>query len=206
MLEGPVGSLEALIETPPGDAGGACAVICHPHPLHHGTFRNKVVHTLARTCHGLGVPTVRFNFRGVGRSEGHYGELAGEIEDAAAVAASARSRWPGRALWMMGFSFGAVVAARLACREPCAGLVTVAPAVSRFASDDVAPACAWLIVQGDADELVDCDTVVEWVNSRPPGPELVVLRGVDHFFHGKLTLLRQTVAGFLAPRLGAHAA
>src|ERR1700722_3706332 len=109
-IAGPAGKLEALIETPvsEGSAGGdvsAFGVVCHPHPLYGGTLDNKVVHTLARAFEERGAPTIRFNFRGVGESAGSYDEGRGETEDALAVIAFGRARWPQAALWLGGFSF-----------------------------------------------------------------------------------------------------
>jgi alpha/beta superfamily hydrolase len=198
-LEGPAGHIETLLEEPGASTGRAVAVLCHPHPQFHGTMLNKVVHTLARAVNRLGVPAVRFNFRGVGASDGRYTKGQGEVEDALAVSDWARQRYAGADLWLGGFSFGAMVACRAALTAAPARLVTVAPPATRSADflDGAQPDCPWLIVQGDADEVCSCDAVIEWVNSLAPGPELVVLPGVDHYFHGRLTVLRETVEAFL---------
>ena len=105
-LAGAAGSLQAVIEDPcePGVPPAAYAVVCHPHPLHGGTMDNKVATTVARSCHELGVPTIRFNFRGVGASEGSFDEGVGETNDALTAVAFGRERWPGAALWLAGFS------------------------------------------------------------------------------------------------------
>lgn len=199
-VDGPAGQLEALVEAPPEVRG--VAVICHPHPLYQGTMTNKVVHTLARVFNDQSLVAVRFNFRGVGASDGSYDEGRGETEDALAVRRWAQSQWPEQPVWMAGFSFGAFVALRSAAQCQPAGLVSVAMPIQRF---DVAaqpqPRCPWLIVQGDHDELVDADAVVDWVDSLEPGPELVVLEGVDHFFHGKLRLLRDTLNTLIGAQL-----
>jgi alpha/beta superfamily hydrolase len=194
-IRGPAGQIEALLEEPTDARPDHVAVLCHPHPQFQGTMLNKVVHTLSRAMNSLGVPVLRFNFRGVGASEGEYAEGRGETEDTLAVADRALERYPGADLYLLGFSFGAMVAARAALTAEPAQLVTVAPAVSRLAGllEGRQPACPWLIVQGDADEVVACDDVVNWVNQLEPGPELVVLPDVGHFFHGRLTLLRETV-------------
>lgn len=197
-IQGPAGQLEALLEEPKGELRAYTAVICHPHPQFQGTMLNKVVHTLSRAMNELGVPVVRFNFRGVGASAGEYGAGVGETEDALAVAAWALERYPGTQLCLLGFSFGAMVACRAALSTATAYLVTVAPAVSRLAGilDGRQPECPWLIIQGDADEVVSCDDVVEWFNTLAPGPELTVLPDVSHFFHGRLTVLRETVVEY----------
>ena len=198
-LEGPAGRLEALLDLPrDGDVRGA-AVVCHPHPQHGGTMHNKVAHTLARSFARLGFAAIRFNFRGTEGSEGRWDEGRGEVDDALAAAAHMRVEYPGVPLWISGFSFGAAMAIKAAQRESFAGLVSVAPAVARFHSDPTPqPACPWLIVQGDADELVAADDTIEWVNTLEPGPELVVLPDAEHFFHGRLVDLREIVTAFVS--------
>lgn len=200
LLDGPAGRLEALIEEPREFSRPAVAVLCHPHPQFQGTMLNKVVHTLARFANDLGMPAVRFNFRGVGASDGSYGGGIGEADDAIAVAAWARERYPDTELWLGGFSFGAMAACRAALTVQPSQLISIAPPAPRMADilEGRQPECPWLIVQGDADEVVECSGVVEWVNTLAPGPELIVLPGVDHFFHGKLNLLRETLAGRLS--------
>ncbi|MBA3564444.1 MAG: alpha/beta hydrolase [Gammaproteobacteria bacterium] len=196
-IDGPAGRLEALLDEPKQPAS-AVAVVCHPHPLHQGTMRNKVVHTLARAFNELELPVVRFNYRGVGASEGRYGDVVGETRDALAVVGWARHRWPGVDIWMGGFSFGAVVALRVALATEIAQLVTIAPPVEQLEPGGGGqPDCPWLIVQGDRDEVVDCEAVVAWVNELAPGPRLVVLEGVSHFFHGRLTELKETLVDIL---------
>jgi alpha/beta superfamily hydrolase len=198
FLHGPVGRLQALYELPGDGEPHAAAVVCHPHPLHGGTLHNKVAHTLARTFVRLGFATLRFNFRGVEESEGHYDEARGELDDALAALNWMRERHPGLPQWVAGFSFGAAIAIRVAAAQPVAGLVSVAPAVKRFAAGlDTQPQCPWLIVQGDEDELVNVDETIEWVNGLDPGPELRVITGAEHFFHGRLVLLREIVSEFV---------
>jgi alpha/beta superfamily hydrolase len=194
-IDGPAGPLEAILEEPLEAAAAASfAVICHPHPQHGGTMTNKVVHTLARCFQRLGAATVRFNFRGVGASAGAWDEGRGELADALAVIAWGRARWPGRPLWLGGFSFGAWIAARAAGQAAPARLVTVAPPVTRFDFGDfLVPQCPWLIVQGEADELVDAGQVRAWVRALQGAVQLRVLPGVDHFFHGHLGALSEAV-------------
>jgi uncharacterized protein len=198
MLAGPAGDIEARIETPQGlTRVAAFGVVCHPHPLFGGTLDNKVVYTLARAFHDLGMPTIRFNFRGVGKSGGSFADGLGETLDALAVIAFGREKWPGAALWLAGFSFGGAVAIRAAADAQPARLVAVAPAIARVALQDVAlPACPWLIVQGDADELVNAQDVMAWAGRLPNPPQIALLPGVEHFFHGRLNQLREVVAAF----------
>lgn len=193
-IDGPAGSLEALLENPDNVAGDRIAIICHPHPQHQGTMLNKVVHMLARAMNDMGIPALRFNFRGVGGSQGTYADGIGEVDDVQAVARYARERWPGAAIWLAGFSFGAVVAIRSAPHIHPERLISVAPAVNILGKDltdriDV----PWLIVQGALDEIVPADEVFAWVETLEPRPELAVMEGAGHFFHGNLTALRQTL-------------
>jgi len=205
-IPGPAGAIEARVEDPAPDRPGpvAVGVVCHPHPLHGGTLQNKVVHTLARAMQEAGAATVRFNFRGVGRSGGAYAHGIGEVDDAVAVAAWARARWRCEAVWLAGFSFGAAVAMQAAVEVRPRCLVTVAPPVGRLITGPmVRPACPWLVVQGDRDDLVDCTEVQRWAAGfAPHAPELLVLSGAEHFFHGRLGELRSGVLNFLRERAG----
>ena len=197
-IAGPAGRIEALLEEPKGQLRDVVAVVCHPHPLYHGTMLNKVVHTLARAMNDLGVPAIRFNYRGVGASEGEYGDGLGEADDGLAVVDWARQRYPGARVCLLGFSFGGMVACRAALNTETAYLISVAPAVSRLAGilEGRQPDCPWLVIQGDADEVVSCDEVIEWFNTLAPGPHLEVLPDVSHFFHGRLTVLREAVVSW----------
>jgi alpha/beta superfamily hydrolase len=196
VVAGPAGGLEALLEEPAGHAGARFGVVCHPHPLHGGTLDNKVAHTLARSLHALGVPTVRFNFRGVGASAGSFAEGIGETDDALAVVQFGRRRWPAARPWLLGFSFGAIVAIRAAGEVQPERVVAVAPAIGRIALAAVRPTCPWLIVQGDADDIVEPRRVLEWAAHLQPQPAVAVLNGAGHFFHGRLGELREAVIAF----------
>jgi len=199
VIDGPAGRLEARVEDPsPGTAPRAVGVVCHPHPLHGGTMQNKVVHTLARVFEECGVPTLRFNFRGVGQSAGTYDGGPGELEDALAACRWARLHWNCEALWLAGFSFGAAVALQAAATTRPGLLVTVAPPVGRIIVEPLArPDCSWLVVQGDEDELVDVAAVRSWVAGFDDPPRLQVLAGAEHFFHGRLGDLRKAVGDFI---------
>jgi alpha/beta superfamily hydrolase len=205
-LTGPAGRLQALLEWPANagesetDASVACiAIICHPHPQYQGTMLNKVVHTLVRAHNQLGMPALRFNFRGVGDSDGDYADGDGEGDDLLAVAGYVKQRWPNAVIWLAGFSFGAVVAARKATEIGAHRLTSVAPAVNVLEAKLAArPAMPWLIVHGSADEIVPLEAVRSWVAANQPGPELVVLPGAGHFFHGELVTLRKLLVEKLA--------
>ena len=203
MIPGPAGPLQALIETPLSPDGAALpvsafAVVCHPHPLFGGTMDNKVVHTVARACGALGAAAIRFNFRGVGTSGGSYDEGRGELADLLAVVAFGRQRWPQAALWLGGFSFGGAVAVLAAQRAQPERLVLVSPGITKIDVTGAAPpACPWLIVQGDADDVVPAPIVLDWAARLIPAPSIAVLEGAGHFFHGRINELRDTVLGFL---------
>lgn len=201
-LPGPAGVIEALLEIPEGQRFTRVGVVCHPHPLHQGSMLNKVVHTVSRAMVDLGIPALRFNFRGVGASDGRYAEGLGETEDTLAACAWMRERYPEAGLVLGGFSFGGMVACRAALTAKPDYLITVAPPANhaRKLLEGRKPEGPWLIVQGDADGVVPSAEVQAWVEELGPGPELVLLPGVDHFFHGNLTLLRQTIVERL--RLG----
>ena len=197
-MDGPAGDLQALLESPQDLEPTAVAVVCHPHPVHGGTMTNKVAHTLARSFVGVGISALRFNFRGVGKSAGSFDDGQGEVADVLAAVDWLRNEAPDLPLWLSGFSFGAAMAIRASVECDPAGLISVAPAVSRFAGNlDRQPECPWLIVQGDQDELVDVEETIAWVNELEPGPELEVFPETEHFFHGKLVLLRNAVEEFV---------
>jgi len=198
FIDGPAGRLEAILELSAEHSPLGSVVVCHPHPQHGGTMHNKVAHTLARAFVRLGYAALRFNFRGIENSEGEYDEGVGELDDALAAISWMRARDPGARLWLAGFSFGAAIAVGAAVDTAVDGLVSVAPAITRCASGLLAqPECPWLIVQGDQDELVDVEKTVEWVNGLLPGPELLIISGAEHFFHGRLVELREAVSEFV---------
>jgi hypothetical protein len=202
VIDGPDGAIESLIERPPGARTDIIAVCCHPHPLYGGTMQNKVVHTLARCAQDQRVTSLRFNFRGVGASAGVYDNGVGETDDAAAVVDWCRQRFGMTRLWSLGFSFGAFVAFRLASLRDAGLLVTVAPPVQRFDFATLAvPRCPWLVAQGDKDDLVNHEAVLGWTRTVHPAPEVKILAGAEHFFHGRLTGLRTLIGDWLAARL-----
>ncbi|HHJ15060.1 MAG TPA: alpha/beta hydrolase [Gammaproteobacteria bacterium] len=198
-MEGPAGRLELRVDLPQEEPR-ALAVICHPHPLHGGSLDNKVVHQLARAFSEQGAVSVRFNFRGVGNSEGAYDEGRGEREDLLAVTGWARKRWPELPLWLAGFSFGGLVALAATAELAPDWLVTVAPAVSYFpVTPGLPPHGRWLLIQGTDDEIVPAKDVEAWLASAGLSPEKVFVEGAGHFFHGRLNRLREAVAHH-APR------
>lgn len=195
LLSGPAGALELATDLPQAaTARAGTLIVCHPHPLQGGTMTNKVVTTLERALRELGLATVRFNFRGVGASQGAFDDGAGETDDALAVARWARSVRPHDRLWLAGFSFGAYVATRAAGTLHPDQLITVAPAVTKWDFRALpAPDCPWLVLQGEADEIVDPGEVAAFVAATTPRPDLVRFADTGHFFHGRLIELRNAV-------------
>ena len=201
-LQGGAGLIEALLDVPAGEPRGT-AVIAHPHPLFGGTMTNKVVQTLARAFVQAGWRAVRFNFRGVGTSEGVYDEGRGEAADMLDVV---RQVAPDGALAVAGFSFGAFVTshvvAELAPRQP-EKIVLVGTAASRFAVAPIAPELheRTLVLHGEQDNTVVLSSVMDW--ARPQSLPVTVIPGVEHFFHGQLPLLKSLVVRHLLAPLQA---
>ncbi len=192
-FEGAAGRIEGLLDDPDA-APIAVAVVCHPHPLQGGAMQNKVAYMLARAFNDMGALSLRFNFRGVGKSAGKFDNGIGETADALAAIDWLSAQHPGLPLWLGGFSFGSYVALRTQSQRPVRRLVTVAPAVERFdTSDIVLPACPWLLMQGDADDVVSPEAVLAWAQALKSPPRIEVMSGAGHFFHGRLNELREAV-------------
>ncbi|WP_395679908.1 alpha/beta hydrolase [Dokdonella sp.] len=203
LLPGAAGLIELACRVPAAgiEPRAGVAIIAHPHPLQGGTMHNKVVTVTERALLELGLATVRFNFRGVGRSEGPHDNGIGETDDLVAIAQWARAQRPGDVLWLAGFSFGSYVTLRAAGRVQPAQLVLIAPPVGRWDLAGVAaPACPWLIVQGEEDEVVDANAVSEWASALQPPAQLIRMPETGHFFHRRLMDLR----GALRNALGAN--
>jgi alpha/beta superfamily hydrolase len=194
LLPGPAGVIEAMVDLPdPAEALPLTVVICHPHPMHGGSMHNKVVTMIERSLRELGARTVRFNFRGVGASAGEYDDGRGETLDLLAVAEWVREQRPDDVLWLAGFSFGAYVALLGARHLPVRQMISVAPPVGRWDfSAILAPACGWLVIQGEDDDIVDPQAVFSWVDgiAEPERPVLVRMPDTGHFFHRRLMDLR----------------
>lgn len=184
--------LEGLLDKPAG-APRALAAVCHPHPLQQGAMTNKVVYILSRAFNDLGALSLRFNFRGVGKSAGRYDNGVGETNDALAALDWLSAQHRGLPLWLGGFSFGAYVALRAQSERPVRRLVTVAPAAERLTDTIALPTMPWLLIQGDADNVVSPQATFDWVAGLAVKPQLVVLEGAGHFFHGRLNEVRQAV-------------
>jgi alpha/beta superfamily hydrolase len=185
-VRGPAGGIECAVDEPQGEAKGV-AVIAHPHPLYGGTLDNKVVQTLGRALVELGYAAWRPNFRGVGGSEGAYDEGRGEVDDLAAVLEHVRTQRP----VLAGFSFGAVMQAKLAARIAPVRMVLVGIAVNHF--DAPAVPASTLLIHGENDDTVPIAAVRDWAG--PQGLALIVGPGAVLVFHRMLPELRQAVSG-----------
>ena len=203
LLDGPAGALEVAVDRSDAAPLPAVAIICHPLPIEGGTMHNKVVTMLARSLRELGLDTVRFNFRGTGNSEGSFDDGVGEADDLRAVAAWVRAQRPGAELWLAGFSFGAYVSLRMAAELQPSMLISIAPPVGRSWDFDslVPPTCPWLVIQGEADEVVDPQAVFDWIDTMRDPPDLVRMPGTGHFFHRKLMDLRGAIKHGVRPWL-----
>jgi alpha/beta superfamily hydrolase len=200
IVQGAAGAIEIATDRPSAEvAAKGVAVIAHPHPLFGGTMNNKVVQTLARAFTQCGWTAVRFNFRGVGGTEGQHDEGRGELDDMLAVVAAGA---PDGAICLAGFSFGAFVTthahARLTTLRSIEKLVLVGTSVSRSVAAPVAPDAHMntLVVHGEQDDTVALSAVMDW--ARPQALPVTVVPGGGHFFHGQLPLLKNLVVRHLS--------
>jgi len=202
-LTGPAGRLECLSElAEPDQRVPVTAVLCHPHPLHGGTMRNKVVTIMERALREIGMATIRFNYRGVGESEGEFDEGNGETDDLLAVVEWVRRVRPDTDLWLGGFSFGAYITLRAAQDLPVRQLINIAPPVERYEFETLPPPnCPWLVVQGDEDDVVSSDAVIRWSEQLDQPPDLVIMEGAGHFFHRRLMDLRGLIKNHVQANL-----
>ena len=199
---GPAGRLEAILMSPDA-APVAAAVVCHAHPLHGGMMHFKVVFRAAKALQEQGLAVLRFNFRGVGRSEGAHDDGNGEQDDAQAALAELERRFPGQPLVLGGFSFGSVVALRVAARDPRVRAVfALGFPLVRFGDASVlrGPSQPRLFVQGERDQFGSGDALRALVEPLPPPRELVVVPGASHFFDGQLDSVQEAVTAWAATR------
>ncbi|QYF95450.1 alpha/beta hydrolase [Massilia sp. PAMC28688] len=192
-LAGHAGNMECLLDAPP-DAPRGIALVAHPHPLYGGTMDNKVAATLARTFVALGYVAARFNFRGVGASEGVHDEGAGETEDMLIMLEHMQGRYPGLPIALTGFSFGTFVQAQLQQRlmaqgRPAERLVLVGTAAGKWPMPEV-PADT-ILIHGEQDDTITLAQVLDW--ARPQDIPVIVIPGADHFFHRKLGHIKTLV-------------
>lgn len=203
FISGSIGQLQAAIHQ--GDEEGYFAarhllvIVCHPHPVHGGTMDNKVVTTLMRTYRDLGIHVLRFNFRGVGKSEGLFDNAIGELDDLMAVVAWAKQQLPQVPLLLAGFSFGSSIAAQVSYQvDDLQHLTLVAPPIERYPYDQNGQfPCALAVVQGDKDERVIAEGVYRWVGELHSPAELLRYPDAGHFFHGYLTQMKNDLTQVL---------
>ncbi len=197
LIDGPAGQLELLLNYPDPDkypASKPVVVICHPHPLYGGSLTNKVVHMIGRAVNDLGLAAIRFNFRGVGKSEGSFDDGRGESDDLAAVVHWVRQQYPDSPLWLAGFSFGAYIALKAHKRVDAEKLLLVAPPVTLYDLEGVSEvAIPWWVIQGGQDEVIDPLAVDRWVKQHSTPPIYEWYEPGSHFFHGQLNYLRDFV-------------
>jgi alpha/beta superfamily hydrolase len=197
-IPGPAGALEALLDLPPGDPRAA-AVFAHPHPQHGGTMHTKTVYQSAKALARIGVATLRFNFRGVGRSAGTFDAGPGEMDDFRAGLDFMNGLYPGRGLWAAGFSFGSWIALTIGADDPRVRvLLGIAPAVDRYDFANVKRSDkAKFIIHGEHDELVSVKDVRRFYGELEEPKELVVIDGADHLFDGKTSEVGEAVEDLL---------
>ncbi|MBA2650596.1 MAG: hypothetical protein H0U75_13600 [Legionella sp.] len=191
LLEGVVGNLEAVLTVPDQRPCNQVAILGHPHSLQGGTMTNKVVTTMARTFKEMGIPSLRFNFRGVGLSSGTYDDGIGESEDMLKLAGDWLQAEPQAHFIFAGFSFGSYVAYRAAAQMHHKLLISIAPPVHHYDYNEFQPAPKpWVIVQGDADEVVPEALVMQFAQTFDPPLPVIHFPHTGHFFHGKLVELK----------------
>jgi alpha/beta superfamily hydrolase len=193
-LTGHAGKMECLLDELEGQPRGI-ALVAHPHPLYGGTMDNKVAQTLARTFVGLGYATARFNFRGVGESEGTYDDGRGEVDDMEVMLEHMLKEYPGLPFTLSGFSFGTFVQAQLQQRleaqgRPAERLVLVGTAAGKWPMPPVPPDT--ILIHGELDDTITLTQVFDW--ARPLDIPVTVIPGADHFFHRKLVHIKNLVA------------
>lgn len=205
-IPGPAGTLEGLLQERDDGEASLVAIVCHPHPLYGGTMHSKVVHRVASTLHELGAVVLRFNFRGVGASQGEHDQGAGELEDARAALAFVGARQPRARRWVAGFSFGAWVGARLAATEPAVErLILVAPPVGTQSFEVLYRATVpKLVIQGSADTVCPPELLERELPRWAEPHELITVPGATHFFDRQLGALAQALSQALSePARGA---
>jgi alpha/beta superfamily hydrolase len=204
LIDGPAGRLETLLAVPRQDTPAGICVVCHPHPLMGGAMSNKVVYTLASSALQAGLLTARFNFRGVGRSEGSYDQARGETDDALAVVAWLRRRQPQAPLVLAGFSFGAFVSLKAAAAAHPALQISVSIPFGKYvenADPPPNPGCPWLAVHSVDDDVVSYEDTLAVLQAYTPPPQLARFENAGHFYHGRLVELQQIVLPFLQQHL-----
>jgi hypothetical protein len=202
FLAGPAGRLEAILWSPSEGAAPIAAVVCHPHPLFGGTMHNKVVYQTAKSLDALGLPVLRFNFRGAGMSEGKHDRGEGERGDVRAALDFLAVEYPGIPLLLAGFSFGCWVGLRAGCEDArVTSLIGLGAPVNNtdfsYLKECGKPK---LFVHGEKDQFGHAEKLRSLVNSLPGENKLVVVENADHFFVGKLQELHAAIINWMQER------
>ena len=192
-LTGHAGQMECLLDLPSGAPRGI-GLVAHPHPLFGGTMDNKVAQTLAKTFTALGYVAARFNFRGVGASEGVHDDGQGETDDMLVMLEHMQRQYPGLPIALAGFSFGTYVQAQLQQRliaegRPAERLVLVGTAAGKWPVPTVPNDS--IVIHGELDDTITLQQVLDW--ARPQDLPVIVIPGADHFFHRRLGHIKNLV-------------
>jgi len=194
LLDGPAGKLEALVEEPEGRPPNEACVVCHPHPLYGGTMHNKVVHRIARGLRRRGSVVVRFNFRGVARSQGEHDEGVGEVDDARAALDWLRRRYPDLPYSLAGFSFGSRVILKLGCAlGDAARLVAVGFPARSETSCLGSCAVPKFFITSTGDQYAPRDEMESLYTYVAEPKRMIWIDAADHFFAGALDRLEETI-------------
>lgn len=198
FIQGESGVIETVVDTPKENLHPTVtAVICHPHPLFQGTMNNKVITTIAKAFNNLGIEAVRFNYRGIGQSQGEYADGIGELKDTLSVINNVLERKPNQQIILAGFSFGRSVAYKAAAHyeNSINSLLTIAPAIVNFPLEEQPePKMPWCLIQGIDDEVVSYTAVSEFfIQKTTVDATFIRLNHVGHFFHGQLVKLRKHI-------------
>lgn len=198
LLNGPSGLIELGLSIPEYANYEYFAIVGHPHPLQEGTMNNKVVTTTAKALFFANIPVIRFNFRGVGKSQGEFDNGHGETEDMLYLIHEWRKIYPHAKLLLAGFSFGSFIAFKAAQLTQVLGLLLIAPPVFRFDFKlEQLKFVPDLILMGDNDEVVSPKDVKDFADSCSPEIEIKWFEDTGHFFHGKLIILREAVESWI---------
>jgi alpha/beta superfamily hydrolase len=206
LIDGPAGKLEALLEEPEDQPPSSAVLVCHPHPLHGGTMHNKVVYRMARGLRRAGSVVLRFNYRGVNRSEGKYGDGVGEAEDTRAALEVLRSRYPELPFSLAGFSFGSRIILKLGCEMADVSRLIAVGFPASYQDSVQLGRCETprVFILSTRDEFCPVAAMEGYFAGLPGPKELIWIDARDHFFTGALDELEETVlrvgSGVIVPR------
>jgi alpha/beta superfamily hydrolase len=195
-ISGPIGRLEAVLEEPEDGEPRIAALVCHPHPLGGGTLHNKVVYRIARGLRKTGAVVLRFNFRGVGRSEGEHAHGIGELEDARAALDWLRGRYPDLPFALAGFSFGSRVVTRLGCSIDGPSWLLACGFPTKFGPAEYLESCTVpkIFIQSTNDQYGPRVEFEEHYARFAEPKKLIWVESKDHFFAGALDEFEKAVA------------